>query len=176
MKFLLIINLLLFNLVFYTCFAQNAKVEKEGITFYLKNNEKKIYLNVLSEGEDLKEHELLEEWNDVGFWTLRIQYYEDIKYFIVNQQDGKEIEINGSPKISNDNTYFACLLGELEDPLYKNYSFEIFRFQGNDIQIVGSGRFENQFIQDFSWEENELILYLVSTEDESTEEYRWKNP
>jgi hypothetical protein len=175
MKMLLIINLLLINVSFFSCFAQSSKVEKDIITFYFKNKEKKSYVDIVTENEDLTRHELLEDWKEVGFWVIKINYYEDIKYFLVSQEDGKEIEMSGKLLLSDNKIHFACFSGELEEPLYKNFNFEVWKFQNNDVQLVDSGSFENQYIQDFSWEEDELVLYLVSSEDESTEEFRWKN-
>lgn len=132
--------------------ATRAKQLKKD-TQYVSENEKEIILTLLTgkevsfindttslESDEFLERDYLQYLSQVGFFVFRNNIYEGGNYSLVNDKSGKEIIIQGFPKVSPDAKHIITTNQDAEAG-----------FEFNGIQIFGfpNGRFEKLLEKEF---------------------------
>ncbi len=114
--------------------AQYVSEDNESITLTLLTGEEIIFKNdTLDNIDNFLQKDYLQYLPKVGFFVFRNIYYEGGNYSLVNDKSGKEIIIEGFPKLSPDAKHLITTNQDLEAG-----------FVFNGIQIFGfpNGRFE----------------------------------
>lgn len=123
--------------------AQYVSENMEGITLTLLTGKEIEFKNKNSDTpdeDDFMQKNYLEYLPKVGFFVFRNNYYEGGNFSLVNDKSGKEITIEGFPKVSPDAKHLIATNQDVEAA-----------FEFNGIQIFGfpNGRFEKLLEKEF---------------------------
>lgn len=139
---------------FRACFKKVRTKQLKKDAQYVSENEDKIVLTLLTgkeiefknknsdtpDEDDFLQKDYLEYLPKVGFFVFRNNLYEGGSYSLVNDKSGKEIIIQGFPKVSPDAKHLIAANQDAEAG-----------FEFNGIQIFGfpNGRFEKLLEKEF---------------------------
>lgn len=155
---------------------RDARVTRtsEGLQFRLKNGETKLLKETRdTDGEDFTSYNFIEPMDNIGQWLLMGGYYEAWDYVLIDQEDGSENHLWGSPVLSPDGKYFLTGMVDLEAAFVPT-GFQLWSFENNKPVL----RWEKELTDgdwgsdNFIWANNNTIIAEQTYRDEASGELK----